>query len=95
MIRAILSPGGPQTKKAAYLLVIVAGVVWLSIGLWVPIRAEWNIAFGLLLAAVTGGYVGGKAVAVGVSAPSAPGGAAPGGCADSSQPGRTADGGAP
>lgn len=64
MMRDLLSRGGPQTKKIAYLVVIAAGVVWLTVGLWVPIRAEWNVAFGFLLGAVTTGYVGGKKVAL-------------------------------
>lgn len=63
MIERLLARGGPQTKKLAFLGVIGAGIIWLTIGLWVPLRPEWNVAFGLLLAAGTGGYVGGKAIA--------------------------------
>lgn len=62
LLSGLLSRGGPQSKKVAYLAVIAAGIVWLSIGLWVPIRDSWNVAFALLLGAVTTGYVGGKKV---------------------------------
>jgi len=60
---SLLGPGGPQTKRLAYLMVITAGIVWLSVGLKVEIKREWNYAFGSLLLAVSGGYVGGKLVA--------------------------------
>lgn len=62
MIRDLLSRGGPQTKKVAYLWGIFVASVWLTIGLWVPIRSEWNVALALFLGAVTTGYVGGKKV---------------------------------
>ena len=63
LLPGLLGRGGPQTKKVAYLAVIVSGIVWLSIGMKVEIKPEWNVAFGLLLGAVTTGYVGGKYVA--------------------------------
>jgi len=63
LFRGLLGRGGPQTKKIAYLYGILVASLWLTIGLWIPIRAEWNIAFGLFLGAITTGYVGGKRVA--------------------------------
>lgn len=66
-LASLLSRGGPQTKKLAYLAVITASLVWLSVGLKVEIKREWNVAFGLLLAAVTTGYVGGKKVGASAS----------------------------
>lgn len=74
LLRALLSRGGPQTKKLAYLWVILCSTIWLTIGIWRPFTAEWNVALGLLLTAVTTGYVGGKKV--GAAAPSAPDGEA-------------------
>lgn len=71
LFRGLLGRGGPQTKKLAYLYGIAVASVWLTIGLWVEIKAEWNWAFGLFLGAVTTGYVGGKKV--GVEAPPASG----------------------
>ena len=80
IFRDLLSRGGPQTKKLAYLYGIAVASVWLTIGLWVPIRSEWNVALALFLGAITTGYVGGKKV--GAAALTAPG-ADPtsGGCA--------------
>lgn len=69
LFRVLLSRGGPQTKKLAYLYGIAVASVWLTIGLWVPIKSEWNVALALFLGAVTTGYVGGKKV--GVAAPPA------------------------
>lgn len=89
-VLGLLGRGGPQTKKLAYIWVIACSTIWLTIGIWRPFSAEWNVAFGLLLTAVTTGYVGGKKV--GAAAPSAPGGesvAEPAGCV------RTADRGTP
>ena len=71
LFRGLLGRGGPQTKKLAYLYGIAVASVWLTIGLWVPIKAEWNVALALFLGAVTTGYVGGKKV--GAAAPLAPG----------------------
>ena len=55
-------------KHAAYALVVGCACCWLT---WDmirgPITSEWNVAFGLLLAAVTTGKI------VGAAAPSAPG----------------------
>jgi len=68
----LLGRGGPQTKKLAYIWVIACSTIWLTIGIWRPFSAEWNVAFGLLLTAVTTGYVGGKKV--GSQARPAPGG---------------------
>ena len=62
-LNGVLGRGGPQTKKLAFLYGIVVASVWLTIGLWVPIRSEWNVALALFLGAVTTGYVGGKKVA--------------------------------
>lgn len=62
LFRGLLSRGGPQTKKLAYLYGIAVASVWLTIGLWVPIKAEWNVALAMFLGAVTTGYVGGKKV---------------------------------
>lgn len=61
-ISSLLARGGPQTKKLAYLWVILCATIWLTIGIWRPFTAEWNVALGLLLTAVTTGYVGGKKV---------------------------------
>ena len=86
----LLGRGGPQTKKLAYLWGIFVTSIWLTIGLWVPITADWNVALALFLGAVTTGYVGGKRV--GAAAPTAPGGesvAEPMGCV------HTADRGTP
>ena len=48
-------------RHAAYGLVIVAGCVWLTIGLYrTGLTVDWATAFGLLLAAVTTGKVLGK-----------------------------------
>lgn len=71
LFRGLLSRGGPQTKKLAYLAGIAAAIVWLTLGIWIPIRAEWNVAFALFLGAITTGYVGGKKV--GAAVPPAPG----------------------
>ena len=62
LFRGLLSRGGPQTKKLAYLYGIAVSSVWLTIGLWVPIKSEWNYALAMFLGAVTTGYVGGKKV---------------------------------
>lgn len=62
LFRGLLARGGPQTKKLAYLYGIGVASVWLTIGLWVPIKSEWNVALALFLGAVTTGYVGGKKV---------------------------------
>jgi len=70
-LSSLLGRGGPQTKKLAYLWVILCATIWLTIGIWRPFTAEWNVALGLLLTAATTGYVGGKKV--GVAAPSASG----------------------
>jgi hypothetical protein len=67
--RDLLSRGGPQTKKLAYLYGIAVASVWLTIGLWVPIRPEWNVALALFLGAITTGYVGGKKVAASAPPP--------------------------
>jgi len=66
LFRGLLSRGGPQTKKLAYLYGIAVASVWLTIGLWVPIKAEWNYALAMFLGAVTTGYVGGKKVGAAV-----------------------------
>ena len=71
-VLGLLGRGGPQTKNLAYLWGILVASIWLTIGLWVPITAEWNVALALFLGAITTGYVGGKKV--GAVAPSAPGG---------------------
>lgn len=62
LFRGLLTRGGPQTKKLAYLAGIAAAIIWLTLGIWIPIRAEWNVAFALFLGAITTGYVGGKKV---------------------------------
>lgn len=62
---SLLGHGGWQTKKLAYALVVVAGIVWLSVDLRKNIRAEWNGAFAILAGMVTGGYLGGKKIAQG------------------------------
>ena len=55
-LRKFLNATDPEAslKHAAYALVIVSAVGWLT---WDmirgPITSEWNIAFGLLLGAVT------------------------------------------
>ena len=71
-VLGLLGRGGPQTKKLAFLYGILVASIWLTIGLWVRITAEWNVALALFLGAITTGYVGGKKV--GAVAPSAPGG---------------------
>lgn len=59
-------------RHAAYAVVVVCALGWLT---WDmvrgPITSEWNVAFGLLLAAVTTGKLVGAAVptANGVSDP--------------------------
>ena len=73
---SLLARGGPQTKKLAYLWVILCTTIWLTIGIWRPFTTEWNVALGLLLTAVTTGYVGGKKV--GATAPTSPEGHVPG-----------------
>ena len=67
LLKGLISRGGPQTKKVAYLAGIAAGIVWLSIGLFIGIKPEWNVAFGLFLGAITTGYVGGKKVGAAAS----------------------------
>ena len=61
----LLGHGGWQTKKLAYALVAVAGIVWLSVDLRLGIRSDWNAAFLILVGMVTGGYLGGKQIAKG------------------------------
>ena len=61
-VLGLLGRGGPQTKKLAYLWVVFCSTIWLTIGIWRPFSAEWNVALGLLLTAVTTGYVGSKKV---------------------------------
>ena len=88
VLMGLLGRGGPQTKKLAYLWGILVASIWLTIGLWVPITAEWNVALALFLGAVTTGYVGGKKV--GAAAPPAPGGesvAEPTGCVNAADRG--------
>ena len=88
VLMGLLGRGGPQTKKLAFLYGILVASVWLTIGLWVPITAEWNVALALFLGAVTTGYVGGKKV--GAAAPTAPGGesvAEPTGCVNAADRG--------
>ena len=90
VLMGLLGRGGPQTKKLAYIWVVFCSTIWLTIGIWRPFSAEWNVALGLLLTAVTTGYVGGKKV--GSQARPAPGGesvAEPMGCV------HTADRGTP
>ncbi len=59
---------GASLKHAAYALVVLSSIVWLSWDIWRgPINTEWNFAFGLLLGAVTTGKIVGK------NTPSAPG----------------------
>lgn len=72
VLMGLLGRGGPQTKKLAFLYGILVASIWLTIGLWVPITAEWNVALALFLGAITTGYVGGKKV--GSQARPAPGG---------------------
>lgn len=67
LFRGLLNRGGPQTKKLAYLYGIGVASIWLTIGLWVPIKPEWNVALALFLGAVTTGYVGGKKVGAAAS----------------------------
>jgi hypothetical protein len=61
-LMSLLSHGGAQTKKAAYLLVVVASVTWLSVDLRHGITEKWIAVYGLLLTAVTSGYLGGKKI---------------------------------
>jgi hypothetical protein len=53
-------------RHAAYALVVACACGWLT---WDmirgPITSEWNVAFGLLLAAVTTGKIAGKPGGVG------------------------------
>lgn len=62
-LKSLLGIGGWQAKKAAYLLVIVASVAWLSVDLRHGITANWIAVYVALLGAVTTGYLGGKKIA--------------------------------
>lgn len=62
-LMSLLDRGGWQAKKVAYLLVVLASLVWLSVGLKWGITANWITVYSLLLAAVTTGYLGGKRIA--------------------------------
>jgi len=87
-VLGLLGRGGPQTKKLAFIWGIFVTSIWLTIGLWLPITAEWNVALALFLGAITTGYVGGKKV--GAAAPTAPGGesvAEPTGCVNAADRG--------
>ncbi len=44
-------------RHFAFLLVVLAAIVWLSIALSRPLAGSWIEAFGLLLAAVTGAKI--------------------------------------
>ena len=59
---SLLGRGGWQTKKAAYLVVVVSTVAWLSVDLHMHqgITGNWISVYALLLGAVTTGYLGGK-----------------------------------
>jgi hypothetical protein len=60
----VLSPGGPQSKKLAYLFIIFNGMGCLIVDLLFErtLTPTWVAAFGLLVGAVTGSYLGGKAI---------------------------------
>lgn len=62
-ITSLLSRGGPQSKKTAYLMVVVCGcfcLVWH--GVRHGIGVEWLGALAALLGATTTGYLGGKKI---------------------------------
>lgn len=62
-ITSLLSRGGPQAKKAAYLVVVLCGcfcLVWH--GVKHGIGLEWLAALGALLGATTTGYLKGKQI---------------------------------
>ena len=80
-VTRLLATGGPQAKKVAYLSVVMASIAWLSIDLRHGISASWVTVYGLLLSAVTTGYLGGKKIGLAGSIP--PGGNSAGTCADS------------
>ena len=59
------SNGDPSSKRVAYIIVVIFAVGWLTAALVVSkgvITPLWFNVFGALLAAVTGGYVGGAAL---------------------------------
>jgi hypothetical protein len=61
----LLGTGGWQVKKVAYLLVIIASIVWLSIELGKGFTETWKTVYGMLVLAVTTGYLGGKKITAG------------------------------
>jgi len=61
----LLGTGGYQVKKVAYLLVIIASIVWLSVEVRHGLSSSWCTAYAMLLGAVTTGYLGGKKIAAG------------------------------
>jgi hypothetical protein len=60
----LLGPGGPQAKKAAYLFVVFGGMFCLYVDMVIELTlsASWVTVYGMLLAAVTGGYIKGKMI---------------------------------
>lgn len=69
-------------KHLAYILVVLSAIGWLTWDLIRgPITPDWNLAFGMLVAAVTTGKIVGSgpspAPTVGVSASPAPGAVVP------------------
>lgn len=69
-LKRLIDPtdNGASLRHAAFLVTILSGIVWLSVDMVIKeaggghrgIDGNWDTAFGLLLAAVTGAKVWGK-----------------------------------
>ena len=82
-VTRLLEQGGPQIKKVAYGLVVLASIAWLSIDLRHGISTNWIAVYAILTSAVSTGYLVGKKI--GLAGSVSPGGVSPGiepgGCA--------------